>query len=130
MKQFDSENSTTTDVSANELKRRLARLSPEQLAVVQARLQQRQRSDYESIRALPDDREYPLSLHQRRLWFIEQFNPGTPLYNVTRAIRIRGSLDRAALWAAIQALVDRHEALRTTIHQVNGEVKQRINPAP
>ena len=80
--------------------------------------------------SIPDEAVSPLSLHQWRLWFIEQFQPGMPLYNVTRAIRMRGPLDRGALESALHALVDRHEALRTTYEKLGGEPVQRINPTP
>ncbi|CAN5342232.1 hypothetical protein BH24PSE2_BH24PSE2_12570 [soil metagenome] len=116
--------------SATALKQRLAGLSPEQLAVLQKRLQQQDRSAYAAIYRLPDADAYPLSLHQRRLWFIEQFQPGTPLYNVTRAMRIRGPLDREALTRALRSLIARHEVLRTTFHVLDGEPVQRIHNAP
>jgi hypothetical protein len=103
------------------LKQRLARLSSEKLAALQKRLQHQERSGCETVRALPKEAVYPLSLHQQRLWFIEQFQPGTPLYNVTRAIRMRGLLRRGLLQSALQSLVHRHEALRTTFHPLDGE---------
>ena len=55
----------------------------------------------------------PLSLAQRRLWFVEQMNPGTPLYNIPFGMRLRGPLSIPALEQAIAALVRRHETLRT-----------------
>ncbi|MDQ0986970.1 amino acid adenylation domain-containing protein [Streptomyces sp. V2I9] len=54
-----------------------------------------------------------LSFAQRRLWFIDQLQPGSPAYNVPVATRIRGPLDVPALHAALQEIVDRHEVLRT-----------------
>ncbi len=54
-----------------------------------------------------------LSFAQRRLWFIDQLQPGSPAYNVPVATRIRGPLDLPALHAALQEIVDRHEVLRT-----------------
>ena len=116
--------------SPTALKQRLARLSPEKLAALQQRLQQQERSGYEPLCALPAEAVYPLSFHQQRLWFIEQFHPGTPLYNVTRAIRMRGLLNRGALKSALESLVHRHEALRTTFHMVDDEPVQQINTFP
>ncbi|MDA0322658.1 MAG: amino acid adenylation domain-containing protein [Verrucomicrobia bacterium] len=110
------------------LTERLAGLPTWQLAAVQARLLERKRSELESICAYPVGSIHPQSYHQRRLWFIEQFQPGTPNYNVCRAIRVRGMLNRPALESALQSLVERHEALRTTFELQSGEPVQRINP--
>ena len=55
----------------------------------------------------------PLSLEQQRLWFFNQLEPGSPLYNMPIASRLRGSLNPAALQQAMDAVMARHEALRT-----------------
>src|SRR5690242_20278219 len=55
----------------------------------------------------------PLSFSQLRLWFLQQWAPDAPTFNAVRAFRLRGALDAAALGAALAALVERHEALRT-----------------
>ncbi|OKI26773.1 non-ribosomal peptide synthetase/MFS transporter [Streptomyces sp. CB03911] len=54
----------------------------------------------------------PLSSGQERLWFMEQFAPGSTAYALAPARRLRGPLDRAALDAALADLVARHEGLR------------------
>src|SRR3569833_204112 len=54
----------------------------------------------------------PLSLEQQRLWFFNQLEPGSPLYNMPIASRLRGPLNPAALQQAMDAVVARHEALR------------------
>src|SRR5687768_17340166 len=56
----------------------------------------------------------PASSGQQRLWFLEQMQPGTPLYNIPLAVRVTGPLDAAALNRAVNGLAARHEALRTT----------------
>lgn len=61
-----------------------------------------------------------LSFAQRRLWFVDQLQPGSPAYNVPVATRIRGPLDVPALHGALQDLVDRHEILRTVHEDVPG----------
>ncbi|WP_455353899.1 amino acid adenylation domain-containing protein [Streptomyces sp. SYSU K217416] len=61
-----------------------------------------------------------LSFAQRRLWFIDQLQPGSPAYNVPVATRIRGPLDLPALHAALQEIVDRHEVLRTVYTDQEG----------
>jgi amino acid adenylation domain-containing protein len=71
----------------------------------------------------------PLSVAQTRLWFLEQLQPGTPLYNLPAAIRLRGRLDVASLERALSELLRRHEALRTTFPVRGDEPVQLIAPA-
>jgi amino acid adenylation domain-containing protein len=56
----------------------------------------------------------PLSFAQERLWFLDQLQQLGPAYNVGRAFRLRGDLDKGSLEKALQSIVARHEALRTT----------------
>src|SRR5436190_18310933 len=58
-------------------------------------------------------KETPLSSGQLRLWFLEQLEPGTALYNMPMVLRLKGPLDTEALQRAVNALVARHESLRT-----------------
>ena len=57
----------------------------------------------------------PLSLEQQRLWFFNQLEPGSPLYNMPIASRLRGPLNPTALQQAMDTVVARHEVLRTRI---------------
>jgi amino acid adenylation domain-containing protein len=77
-----------------------------------------------------DDAGLPLSFAQQRLWFLDRLAPGTAAYNVPLAVWLLGKLDVPALTAAVAALVRRHETLRTTFHEVAGEPRQMIAPAP
>jgi amino acid adenylation domain-containing protein len=70
----------------------------------------------------------PLSFAQQRLWFLEQLYPGTPLHNMSRLIRLNGRLDLAVLQRSLDAIVDRHAALRTTIVATNGIPAQTVAP--
>ena len=73
----------------------------------------------------------PASSGQRRLWFLEQLHPGTCAYNIPAAFRLRGRLDAETLRQSFEALVTRHEALRTTFASHDGEPAQRVvSPTP
>jgi amino acid adenylation domain-containing protein len=76
----------------------------------------------------PRERLLPTSYSQRRMWLIQQFNPTSAAYNMPLALRLSGLLQRAALADALQGLIARHEALRTTLVAVDGEPMQRIVP--
>jgi amino acid adenylation domain-containing protein len=56
----------------------------------------------------------PQSYAQQRLWFLDRFEPNRPVYNVSRVVRLKGTLDQNALQRALDSLIARHEALRTT----------------
>ena len=71
----------------------------------------------------------PISHAQRRLWFLDRLEPGNPVYNIPVAVRLRGALDRGALESALQAIIDRHDALRTTFAVENGEPVQVVHDA-
>ena len=60
----------------------------------------------------------PLSPAQERLWFLQQLNPGVPVYNEAEAVRLRGDLNIPAMEQALNAIVSRHEVLRSTIEVV------------
>lgn len=55
----------------------------------------------------------PVSFAQSRLWFLDRLDPGNPTWNVPLAVEIEGELDASRLVAALNAVVRRHEALRT-----------------
>ena len=72
---------------------------------------------------------FPLSFAQERLWFLDQFEPGSPFYNIPAAVRLTGKLDVVALERTLNEIVRRHEVLRTTFATVNREPVQVISPA-
>jgi amino acid adenylation domain-containing protein len=71
----------------------------------------------------------PLSFAQEGLWFLDQIDPGRPVYNVPQVWDLVGPLDVVALHRSLQGIVDRHAALRTTFGAADGRPYQRIHGA-
>ncbi|HKH48874.1 MAG TPA: amino acid adenylation domain-containing protein, partial [Thermoanaerobaculia bacterium] len=78
------------------------------------------------VRTMPGSGEAPLSFAQQRLWFLDRLEPGSATYNLPVAVRLRGALDVAALEQALQGIVHRHQALRSTFHEGEHGPFQRV----
>jgi amino acid adenylation domain-containing protein len=78
------------------------------------------------IRRVARNGTAPLSFAQRRVWFLNQFESGSPHYNIAAAIRFNGRLDAVALERSLSELVRRHEALRTVFVIHGDEPVQQI----
>ncbi|MFH9754822.1 amino acid adenylation domain-containing protein [Streptomyces griseus] len=92
--------------------RSAAPLSDAKRALLAQRLRGRARPA-QAVPRRPEGTVPPLSFAQERLWFMEQFAPGTAAYNIPVARRLRGPLDRPALQRALDAVIARHETLRS-----------------
>ncbi|HVH11465.1 MAG TPA: condensation domain-containing protein, partial [Longimicrobium sp.] len=80
----------------------------------------------DAIEAVDRSGAIPLSFAQQRLWFLEQMGNLGSTYHIPVRLRLQGALDRDALVRALDRIVARHEALRTTFPAVDGEPVQRI----
>jgi len=70
----------------------------------------------------------PLSFAQQRLWFLAQMQAGGKAYHIPLGVRLHGNLDKAVLKRALDRIVARHEALRTTFESAESAPQQRIAP--
>ncbi|MES9673285.1 condensation domain-containing protein, partial [Bacillus pseudomycoides] len=84
--------------------------------------------DYDISPLQPKERgeRVPLSYAQQRLWFMDQLEPNSSLYNIPTAWRLKGQWGIEALEKGCNALIQRHEVLRTVIQEINGEPMQVI----
>ncbi len=110
-------------------------LSPEQRRAVLERVRQRgagsssiPRLDRTGSDGGDGDGGLPASFGQDRLWFLWRLAPGSPTYHVSWCYEVAGDLDVDRLACAIDALVQRHEVLRTTLHEQDGQIVQRVGP--
>jgi len=114
-----------------DLDQRIANLSLEQRAL----LEQRSTGGRDfngrepGIPRIDGEGPRPTSFAQQRLLFLDQLEPGSPLYNISRAIRICGDLNVAALEQSLSEILRRHQTLRTTFVQADGGPLQVVGPA-
>jgi len=76
----------------------------------------------------PEGEARELSFAQRRMWFFDRLEPGSPAYNIPPAVRLEGPLDVPVLHACLGEITRRHEVLRSTYPTVDG--KPRVVVAP
>ena len=95
-----------------------------------ARVVRESRAGVEAPPILPVSRDVflPLSFAQQRLWLLDQLEPGSAVYNMPFAVRLRGAVEPALLERVFAAIVRRHEVLRTTFGERNGQPLQVIVP--
>ena len=113
-----------------DLARRLAALSPEDLDAFERRLDERGMAlpDEMPIRRHPDRTVFPLAYTQQRLWFLQHLAPGSTAYHVFQGQRLRGPLDPAVLERVLDAIVERHEVLRSAYAMDDDEPVQVVQP--
>ena len=74
------------------------------------------------------DSNLPLSYAQKRLWILEQLEPGSATYNIFRAFWLGDDVNVPVLERTVNEIVNRHEILRTRFTAVNGDPRQIIMP--
>jgi len=80
----------------------------------------------QAIQPISRQQKLPLSAFQEPLWFLVQMNPDIPFYNESIAIHINSSVNVVALEQSFNAIIKRHEILRTTFTMVDGQPVQNI----
>jgi len=74
------------------------------------------------------DQALPLSFGQQRFWFLNQLQSDNSPYNLAAAVRLSGSLNVNALEQTFTEIIRRHEILRTTFNEIDGQAAQIISP--
>ncbi|MEP0858568.1 amino acid adenylation domain-containing protein [Trichocoleus sp. DQ-U1] len=107
---------------------RIAGLSPEKRELLLKRLNQKKEpiAPTQIPQQNRESNSFPLSFAQQRLWFFDQLEPGNTSYNIPAAVRVKGTLDAIALEQSLNAIIERHEVLRTAFTTVNGQPVQVI----
>jgi len=120
---------TTEEIHSRQ--ERLNRLSPAKRALLLRALKQGATvtAEEQKIQRRGAGEAWPLSFGQQRLWFLDQMEPGTSLYNIPTALRLIGHLDIQALALSLNQVVMRHEALRTEFRLADGGPVQVVLPA-
>jgi amino acid adenylation domain-containing protein len=116
--------------SSGQLPELLGNLSADRRALLALRLSKKTKTTQkqESIPRRPATEYSPLSFAQRRLWFLDQLEPGLPIYNIPMPMRVNGALKIPALERALSEIVRRHEVLRTSFSSIDGEPIQIVAP--
>lgn len=107
---------------SSDLESKIQQLSPEKQVLLRQRL--KKAAEQEAVYQIP--RRGPgsprvLSFGQQQLWLVDQLSPGASAYNVPYPVRIRGNLHQSALQRALDAVVRRHEVLRTLFVDLKGQ---------
>jgi|GEM_PF-770970 len=80
-----------------------------------------------TIKAVPRMEYMPVSASQKRLWFVQQLMPESSAYHMPLGLKLKGEVNREWLEHSLRTVISRHEALRTSFVQVDGELMQSIH---
>jgi Condensation domain len=115
----------------NSISQRIARLSPVKLDLLARQLREVSgpRSRIERLDRPPGAHQiFPLSFAQQRLWFLSRLDQESSIYNITKCVRLAGTLNISALEDCLREMGRRHEILRTTFAVIDGKPMQLVNP--
>jgi len=113
----------------NDFNERVANLSAEKRALLDAHLKSKEGIAERAIPRRPECAPAPLSFAQQRMWFMDQLQPGNPAYNRPTPIHLRGALNIAVLENGLNEIVRRHEILRTSFLVTDGQPVQAVAPS-
>ena len=117
------------EISKLDLAEQLAAFSPAKRSLLELHLLKKQRGAKATARTIQrqaNRESAPLSYNQQGLWVLNQLMPGTSLYHTPTAARLTGRLDCNALQSALNAVVARHDALRTSFTTIDGTPEQLV----
>lgn len=113
-----------------DVSKRLSELSPEKRALLMKKLQEKSQQQAEKF-AIPkreNQQEYPMSFAQERMWFLYQWDPSSPSYNMPAAVRFVGKLKPEVMQRSLNEIIRRHEVLRAAFVTENERPKQIVLP--
>ncbi len=113
-----------------DITQRIANLSPAKRALLEQQLQKKalQTKQENNISPRKQYQDAPLSFSQQRMWLLDQLEPGNPAYNRPANISLTGTINVQVLEKILNEIIRRHEVLRTSFEEVNGQPFQKITP--
>jgi amino acid adenylation domain-containing protein len=102
----------------------------DQAEYIRTAIRCRRQSKYAAIEPVESKEYYPLSSAQHRLYFLQQMDPTSTIYNIPRIVNLDMPPVKGQIEETFKKLIRRHEGLRTSFVMVNGRPVQRIHPEP
>ena len=81
------------------------------------------------VQSVTDSQKFPLSWFQQRLWFLNQWAPGQPLYTICRGHKLAGAIESKRLERSLNLVIARHDILRTTFQILDDHPTQTVGPS-